>query len=62
MNFETMAFEPAEEFSMNAVGEATVTFDRAIPFDPYSVNRETGAFILVDRESYDTVAMGILGR
>jgi bifunctional enzyme CysN/CysC len=62
MNFETMAFEPAEKFSMNAAGDAVVRFDRAIPFDPYSVNRETGAFILIDRESYDTVAMGILRR
>lgn len=60
VNFETMRLEAAEELVLNAVGNVTVHFDRALVFDPYRDNPETGAFILIDRVSLDTVGIGLL--
>jgi len=39
---------------------ATVSLDRQVAFDPYTVNRETGGFILIDRLSNNTVGAGML--
>jgi sulfate adenylyltransferase subunit 1 (EFTu-like GTPase family) len=40
------------------VGYCTLTFDRPIALDRYQDCKDTGSFILIDPESYDTVAMG----
>ena len=34
--------------------------DRAVAADLYSESRETGSFILIDPESYDTIGMGFV--
>ncbi len=34
--------------------------DRAVAVDAYAESRETGSFILIDRESFDTVGMGFV--
>jgi len=31
-----------------------------LAFDPYLVSRETGSFILIDRNSLDTVGIGLV--
>ena len=48
----------ASQFSANDIGNAVLEFDRPLAFDAYKENRATGAFILIDRDSYETVAMG----
>jgi bifunctional enzyme CysN/CysC len=42
------------------VGVGNMSVARQIPFDAYSDNRETGAFILIDRVSNETVAAGMI--
>jgi bifunctional enzyme CysN/CysC len=49
-----------EELVMNDVGEAEISLSRPVPFDAYTENRETGAFILVDRLSNSTAAAGMI--
>ncbi|MCA1952948.1 MAG: sulfate adenylyltransferase subunit CysN [Hyphomicrobiales bacterium] len=50
----------ARALAMNAIGRVTLGLDRAIPFDPYESCRETGGFILIDRESGDVLAAGMI--
>jgi bifunctional enzyme CysN/CysC len=56
----TMQHLAAHTLELNEIGVATVTLDRPVPFDPYAENRDTGAFILIDRISNATVAAGLL--
>jgi sulfate adenylyltransferase subunit 1 len=44
----------------NDIGGATVALDRPLAHDLYAEGRETGGFILIDRESGDTVALGLV--
>ncbi|HVV94346.1 MAG TPA: sulfate adenylyltransferase subunit CysN [Hyphomicrobiales bacterium] len=60
VDLESLAREPATQLALNAIGDCVLVADRAIAFDPYSANRETGGLILIDRDGYDTVAMGFV--
>jgi bifunctional enzyme CysN/CysC len=50
----------ADTLHKNDIGEAELHLSRPIPFDPYEQNRETGAFILVDRLTNATVCCGMI--
>ncbi|MFA6265462.1 MAG: GTP-binding protein [Pseudolabrys sp.] len=54
------ATKPAESLLSNEFGLCTLELDRALAADAYAENRETGSFILIDAESHDTVAMGLI--
>jgi sulfate adenylyltransferase subunit 1 len=45
---------------LNSIGLVSLELDRAISFDPYRQNRETGSFILIDRYTNATVAAGMV--
>ena len=45
---------------LNEIGVVRLELDRPVPFDPYSQNRDTGSFILIDRFSNATVAAGMV--
>ncbi len=51
---------PAETFDLNDIGRVTVTCTRALYTDPYTRNRATGAFILIDSLTNNTVAAGMI--
>jgi len=44
--------------AVNDIGEVRLRTSSAVVADPYVVNRETGAFILIDEDSNDTVGHG----
>jgi sulfate adenylyltransferase subunit 1 (EFTu-like GTPase family)/uncharacterized membrane protein len=46
----------------NDIGTITLQLDRQVAFDSYDVDRDTGGFILIDRQTCDTVAMGLVNR
>lgn len=48
----------SECIGANEIGHVTLRLDRPIAADHYAENKETGSFILIDPESYDTVGMG----
>lgn len=60
VNVNTLERLAATQLELNEIGVCNLSFDRAIPFDPYVDNRETGGFILVDKLSNDTVGAGLL--
>ena len=50
----------AKTLALNEVGVCNLSVARPIAFDPYADNRDTGAFILIDRYSNETVAAGMI--
>jgi bifunctional enzyme CysN/CysC len=60
IDVNTMAETPARTLELNQIGVTTLALDQAIAFDPYVVNRLTGSFILIDRQTNDTVALGLI--
>jgi bifunctional enzyme CysN/CysC len=47
--------------AVNDIGHVTLRTSSAVLADPYSVNRATGAFILIDEDTNETVAAGVVG-
>ena len=60
INVNTMEHTAAKTLELNAIGVATLTTDRAIPFAPYANNRELGGFILIDKMTNATVGAGLI--
>jgi sulfate adenylyltransferase large subunit len=48
----------AEAIAQNEIGVGILKLDRPIAVDRYAECKDTGSFILIDPESYDTVGMG----
>ena len=60
VNVNTLEHLAAKKLDLNEIGVCNVGLDRQIPFDPYTENRETGSFILIDRLTNDTVGAGLI--
>ncbi len=56
-NFEHL---PAQTLLQNEIGEVEVEMHKAVFCDPYSSNRATGSFIMIDPGDNDTVAAGMI--
>jgi bifunctional enzyme CysN/CysC len=50
----------ARTLAINEIGLVNLGTAAPVVFDPYEVNRETGAFIIVDRYSNETVGAGMI--
>jgi bifunctional enzyme CysN/CysC len=48
------------ELALNDIGRVRLRVRRPLVLDPYAVNRATGAFILIDEATNDTVAGGMV--
>ncbi len=59
---ETLAPQPAPRLALNEIGRVTLRCHTPLFVDPYPVNRATGAFILIDGLTHDTVAAGMIAR
>ncbi len=60
INIDTLEEQPSDALGLNDVGRCILTVDRELLFDPYTQNRTTGSFILIDRLSNATVAAGMI--
>jgi bifunctional enzyme CysN/CysC len=60
LNVNSLERLAATKLELNEIGVADLELDRAIAFDPYAENRETGGFILIDRITSRTVGAGLL--
>jgi sulfate adenylyltransferase large subunit len=60
VNVNTLHAEPVMTLSMNEVGVVRISTARPLFFDPYRENRGTGAFILIDRQTNATAAVGMI--
>jgi bifunctional enzyme CysN/CysC len=50
----------ANTLELNEIGVCNISLDRRIPFDPYSNNRDTGGFIIIDKLTQTTIGAGLL--
>ncbi|MEM7190529.1 MAG: sulfate adenylyltransferase subunit CysN [Pseudomonadota bacterium] len=50
----------AKTLELNAVGYCKFSLDQAVAFDPYGDNRQTGAFVLIDKFTNATVGAGVI--
>jgi bifunctional enzyme CysN/CysC len=56
----TLAKFAAKTLGLNEAGVCNLSISRPVQFDAYADNRDTGAFILIDRYSNETVAAGMV--
>jgi bifunctional enzyme CysN/CysC len=56
-NFDKLA---AKSLELNEVGFCNLAMTAPVAYDPYAENRETGAFILIDRQTNETAAAGMI--
>ncbi len=52
--------EPGATLQFNEIGEASLSLETMIACDPFIENRETGGFILIDRITNETAAVGMV--
>ncbi len=50
----------AVRLELNEIARCQVRFNQQVAFDPYSINRGTGAFIIIDRLTNVTVGAGMI--
>jgi bifunctional enzyme CysN/CysC len=60
VDMDTLAQQPTATLALNDIARVTLSCRRALYFDPYQRNRATGAFILIDSLSNNTVAAGMI--
>jgi bifunctional enzyme CysN/CysC len=60
MNVNTLHREEGRALTLNEIGRVSLTTKQELFFDPYDRNRATGNFILVDEDSFQTVAAGMI--
>jgi bifunctional enzyme CysN/CysC len=50
----------ATNVGLNEIARVNVSFDRPVPFVPYSENKRLGAFIIIDKLTNETVGAGLI--
>ena len=60
VDVNTLRHRPTETLGLNEIGRVRLQLDAPLYCDPYTRNRATGAFILIDRVRNDTVAAGMV--
>jgi len=57
---ETGRPEATTSLTVNDIGDVELALDREVAVDAYGDNRDTGSLILIDRETTDTAALGLI--
>ncbi|HEX7899461.1 MAG TPA: sulfate adenylyltransferase subunit CysN [Planctomycetota bacterium] len=60
LNVNTLEKEHANRLQLNEIAHVTVDLSQAVAFDAYRKNRQTGAFVVVDRVTNNTVGAGMI--
>ena len=60
VDVNTFSHEAAKTLDLNEVGVCNLALGQPIAFDAYADNRTTGSFIIIDRQSNETVGVGML--
>eukprot|EP01046_Picozoa_sp_COSAG06_P007623 COSAG06_NODE_373_length_16684_cov_3.035574_16_plen_591_part_00 len=60
LNVNTLEKSQTDTLSLNEMGQCEVTFDQDIAYEPYIDNPHLGSFIIIDRQSNNTVGMGLI--
>ncbi|MBK8047788.1 MAG: sulfate adenylyltransferase subunit CysN [Anaerolineales bacterium] len=62
IDIDTLHRVPAQTLHLNEIGRVKLATTQPLFYDPYSINRATGGFILIDPYTNNTVAAGIIRR
>ncbi|MBL4854274.1 MAG: sulfate adenylyltransferase subunit CysN [Robiginitomaculum sp.] len=60
INVNDFSKRAGKTLSLNEIGVCNLSLSSPIAFDPYKLNKTTGNFILIDRQSNETIGMGFL--
>jgi len=60
VDVNTLEKRPATQLAMNEVGHVLLSLNQPIAYDAYKVNSATGAFIVIDRLTNNTVGAGMI--
>jgi len=60
INVNTLSRIPAQPLALNEVGRVKLTFAKPLFLDSYRDNRDTGNFVFIDPETFDTVGAGMV--
>lgn len=60
IDVNTMKSEPAPKLTSNQIGRVAVNLTQPLMYDSYRRNRQTGAFIIIDRITNITVGAGMI--
>ncbi|MGE0054346.1 MAG: sulfate adenylyltransferase subunit CysN [Hyphomicrobium sp.] len=60
LNVESLEHVAARDLSCNEIGSCNISLNKPITFDSYEDNRTTGAFVLIDRMTNETVGAGMI--
>ncbi|MBL4892712.1 MAG: sulfate adenylyltransferase subunit CysN [Rhizobiaceae bacterium] len=60
INVNTLEELAARKLELNEIAVCNIALDKSIAFDPYTENRDTGGFILIDRYTNTTVGVGMI--
>jgi len=56
----TLEHHPAQQLKLNEIGLCEVALSAPIAFDPYTLCKGTGSFIIIDRLTHVTVGAGMI--
>jgi bifunctional enzyme CysN/CysC len=60
LDINTGAQLAAKTLGLNEIARVNVSFDRSVPFAPYTENKRLGAFIVIDKLTHETVGAGLI--
>ena len=60
IDVNTMRSEDVPRLELNEIGRVEISLSEAISFDRYQKNRSTGAFIVIDRITNETIGAGMI--
>ena len=60
VDVNTLEHLAAKKLELNEIGYCKIALGRAVAFDDYKNNRQTGSFILINRLTNDTVGAGVI--
>ena len=60
MDINTMERQPADKLAMNDIAQVSFKLAQPVFVDPYVANRGTGAFIVIDESTNNTVGAGMI--
>lgn len=60
IDVNTLDRDQIDYFKLNEIGRVVITTTKPLFFDPYSKNRQTGSFVLIDPVTHNTCAVGMI--
>ncbi len=60
LHMDTLATEPVRELHLNEIGQVALSLSQPVAAETYATSRELGGFILIDRQTRNTVGAGLV--